>query len=67
MSTSITARAAVLVAGMVITALGTAAPASADDQFGQHVRGCAQTMGFNATMNPGMHQGYAGWTPDHTC
>jgi len=30
-------------------------------EFGQHVRGCAQTMGFSGDHNPGMHQGFAGW------
>lgn len=29
--------------------------------FGQHVRHCAQTMGFSGTHNPGMHHGFAGW------
>ena len=29
--------------------------------FGEHVRECAQTMGFSATHNPGMHQGFSGW------
>lgn len=40
-------------------------PASATvpaaSQFGQHVVDCAQTMGFSAEHNPGMHQGAAGW------
>ena len=31
------------------------------DTFGQHVRDCAQTMGFSGTHNPGMHHGAAGW------
>lgn len=37
------------------------APADSGAQFGQHVRQCAQTMGFSGTHNPGMHQGRAGW------
>lgn len=45
--------------------LATTGPALADDatgaQFGQHVRDCAQTMGFTGQHNPGMHRGYAGW------
>ena len=28
---------------------------------GQHVRVCAQTMGFTGQHNPGMHQGFSGW------
>lgn len=38
-----------------------AAPAGAAD-FGQHVRTCAQVMGFAGDHNPGMHHGHAGWT-----
>lgn len=44
-----------------------AGPASTGDQFGEHVRTCAQTMGFDGVHNPGMHQGFAGWSPDHVC
>lgn len=29
--------------------------------FGQHVRHCAQTMGFSGGHNPGLHQGAAAW------
>jgi len=57
---------------VVVTALAGAtvvlaspAPAAADQaagaDFGQHVRVCAQTMGFTGAHNPGMHHGYAGW------
>lgn len=46
-------------------AVATAAGSGAD--FAQHVRQCTQSMGFNGTHNPGMHQGYAGWDPSHTC
>jgi len=47
-----------------------AAPAAAQAQaqagpgFGQHVSHCAQTMGFDADLNPGMHRmhhGLGGW------
>ena len=49
----------VLAAGMV----APQAPASAGtpDTFGSHVRDCAQTTGFSAEHNPGMHHGAAGW------
>ena len=60
-------RAAVLAAGAAILAGGFAAPAAADDDFGQHVRTCAQTMGFDGQHNPGMHQGFHGWSPEHIC
>ncbi len=56
-------------AAMVATViLGTAAGASASDDsgraYGQHVATCAQTVGFDADHNPGMHQGFAGWPGD---
>ena len=35
--------------------------ATPTDNFGQHVRVCAQTMGFSGSHNPGMHFGAAGW------
>lgn len=35
--------------------------------FGDHVVQCAQTMGFDGHHNPGMHQGFVGFDPDHTC
>lgn len=38
-----------------------AGPAQAGPNFGQHVSQCAQTMGFGADHNPGMHHGASGW------
>lgn len=67
MTVQIAIRAGVVAAAAVLLPVGAAAPAIAADQFGQHVRSCAQTMGFDGAHNPGMHQGYAGWSPDHTC
>ncbi len=46
-----------LVIGLMVLPAG---PARADT-FGQHVRNCAQTMGFSGAHNPGMHHGAAGW------
>jgi hypothetical protein len=46
-------------------AVATAAGSGAD--LGQHVRDCAQSMGFDGVHNPGMHHGYAGWDPSHMC
>jgi hypothetical protein len=64
-----------LVAAGAVTAALVLTPAIASagtstgtgQEFGQHVRTCAQTMGFNGTHNPGMHQGFAGWNPAETC
>ncbi|EWT07752.1 hypothetical protein N864_23600 [Intrasporangium chromatireducens Q5-1] len=52
-------------AGLLVASPAQAADANSD--FGQHVRACAQTMGFDGTMNPGMHQGRSGWDPSHDC
>lgn len=45
---------------LLMPSAANAAPASAGS-FGQHVRTCAQDMGFSGTHNPGMHRGAAGW------
>lgn len=50
----------------VVAATGAAAPTMADD-FGRHVRTCAQAHGFDGDHNPGMHQGITGWDPTHAC
>ena len=58
------------VAAMASSALLLGGPAQAADtnaDFGQHVRTCAQTMGFDGMHNPGMHQGKSGWDPSHSC
>jgi len=65
--TRLAARGTVLLAVVVTTALGAGAPATAAGDFGEHVSTCAQTMGFSADHNPGMHQGFHGWHPTHTC
>ena len=62
----LTMRAAALTAAAAIVVAG-ATPALADDHFGQHVRTCAQTVGFDGEHNPGLHHGAQGWSPDHTC
>jgi len=51
---------AALTAGIVLLP-ATSASAAVDASFGQHVRVCAQTMGFSGTHNPGMHQGASDW------
>jgi hypothetical protein len=62
--------ATVVVASTLVVAAPTAALADVPTgaEYGQHVRDCAQTMGFTGEHNPGMHHGYAGWdgmTCDH--
>ena len=56
--TTTAAVAATLVIAVPTTALAST-PTGAD--YGQHVRVCAQTMGFTGEHNPGMHQGFSGW------
>ncbi len=53
-------------AGLLFVPVVPAGAATGED-FGEHVSTCAQTMGFDATHNPGMHEGYAGWDPTHEC
>ena len=51
-----------LLLGSLLMAVPVAAHADpATPGFGQHVSTCAQTMGFSADHNPGMHQGASGW------
>ncbi len=69
MNSTITGAAALLLAGLVVS-LGSvtgAASASTGQDFSQHVRDCQRSMGFDGTMNPGMHQGASGWSPGHVC
>jgi hypothetical protein len=47
--------------GATIVLLTPAAAFASGPDYGQHVRTCAQTMGFTGEHNPGMHHGYAGW------
>lgn len=57
---SVAAASATAALVMVTPAAAQADPSSGAD-FGQHVRMCAQIMGFTGSHNPGMHQGYTGW------
>ena len=61
-------------AAAAVVALGAAlAPSSASAAttdaaaYGQHVRECAQSMGFDHHHNPGMHEGISMWDPSHAC
>lgn len=58
---------AVLLAGSGVVIAAPAQAASSNAEFGQHVKMCAQMMGFDGTHNPGMHHGKSGWDPTHTC
>lgn len=65
--TRLAAQGTVLSALVLTIAAGAGAPAMAASDFGQHVSTCAQAIGFSANHNPGMHQGFHGWDPTHTC
>ncbi|MGW5193395.1 hypothetical protein ACWEOO_29380 [Kribbella sp. NPDC004138] len=60
---SITLGTAVLAAATTVVGAASANAESTptESEFGQHVAGCAQTMGFDGVHNPGMHQGFSGW------
>lgn len=62
-----TVSVAVLVTGLAVVGSGTASAAGTGRDFGQHVRTCPQTKGFDGEHNPGMHHGFSGWDPSHTC
>ncbi len=51
---------------LILSTPASAAPAD-PAAFGQHVRHCAQVVGFDSGHNPGMHQGITGWGPGHVC
>jgi hypothetical protein len=51
---------------VVATGVSAAEPSPAPGEpFGQHVRACAQAMGFDGSHNPGMHRGASPWHADH--
>lgn len=55
-------------AGVVALApAGWADTGATGSDFGQHMVMCAQTTGFSGDHNPGMHMGFAGWSPADTC
>ena len=65
-------RAATIVSTAVAAILtapgaGWANTAASGRQFGRHVVDCAQTMGLSGDHEPGMHRGFAGYDPTHTC
>lgn len=56
------ALAAVLAFALAVPAFATTGAGGAGADFGVHHATHAQDMGgFTATMNPGTHQGFAGW------
>jgi hypothetical protein len=58
-SIAITAAVAVTLVVAAPTAALASTPTGAE--YGQHVRVCAQTMGFSGEHNPGMHHGFSEW------
>lgn len=54
--------AATVVAAVLVLAAPATAQAATGADYGDHVRMCAQLMGFTGDHNPGVHHlGYAGW------
>jgi hypothetical protein len=54
--------ALIVVAVMAMTAFAASpAFAATGADYGKHVSTMAKTMGFSGAMNPGMHQGFAGF------
>jgi len=54
--------ALIVVAVMAMTAFAASpAFAATGAEYGTHVSTMTKTMGFDGTMNPGMHQGFAGF------
>lgn len=60
------ATAASVALGVALASSASATPADAA-MYGQHVRDCAQSMGFDRDHNPGMHRGISMWDHTHTC
>jgi hypothetical protein len=58
--------ASLAVAAALVVGSAAAGGAATGRDFGAHVATCAQTVGFSADHDPGMHHGYAGW-PGDTC
>lgn len=58
---------AVLAGVLALPAVTWADTGATGRGFGEHVVVCNQTMGFDGQHNPGMHQGFSGWDPTHTC
>lgn len=58
---------ALALAAVLTVASGVSATAASAQDFGQHVRSCARTMGFSGEHNPGMHHGLHGWDVEHLC
>ena len=59
----VVSRAPVMVLALAVPLVSSPAWASprAGAEFGQHVRECAQQVGFSGEHNPGMHRGAVGW------
>ena len=63
-----TRRAAIaLTFGLAMAATPASAEPAGSSGFGQHVRQCAQSMGFDQAHHPGLHRGITGWHQGHGC
>ena len=51
----------IAVVALLVSGLVSAKPALGAENFGNHASNCARGVGFNASHNPGMHRGAAGW------
>ena len=58
--------AAAAIATVALVVPASAAPGDGQE-FGHHVVHCAQAVGFDGSHNPGMHQGFRGFTAGHMC
>ena len=67
MRNTLKALAIVSIAGSGLLLAAPAQAADSEADYGQHVKVCAQTMGFDGMHNPGMHEGISGWDPSHAC
>ena len=59
--------AGVLIAVAVLPAAASADAGATGRAYGSHIVMCAQGMGFTGQHNPGMHHGFSGWDPAHSC
>ena len=51
----------IISSGLLVPGVAGAAPPAEPGAFGRHISICAREHGFDATHNPGSHQGRAGW------
>lgn len=52
---------------MAFAGSGIPTAVASGQDYGQHVRMCAQDVGFDGSHNPGMHTGISDWDRTHAC